>query len=755
MREECRETDAGDVTGTGIVFFVTLRIPRLRTEQPMGINEAEFTEKAWWRCLLPWCPGPGGLPTLSVTTLPSDRILPDGGVMEEYSGGAPATLTMHASTASCSMEKIFFPGINSFKEIIAPPRGSGSSLSFRKLQKDTRSRDVTMVWVPNPQNNPLKTQDREKPLKVWIKDLSLSDQLGGMKREKGNPAPTINKKKKKPPIGGCPLKLTLVGSSPLPHTKNLMAAQDAQEQTEEAVKCRRRPHQHWPDMDSPPSPSLTGMIVENRRVVLHDAREKCPVITHTGPVYRMDQQQSAALNNMSNLEVDLDSIRNQYYLWKKYIHIGGPNRRIKPPDHRTSKTRRSYKSVAPDHLDHIGLFPYDHRSALSYYKSQALFNACNQGKHRVTKRGPALSYPMFTLVTQGPRHRWSLESCLCDSSPATTLRFTYDHGQVVSLVVIVDMNARKRAQKEIPGERREETQSAEPPQAMRMAPERPDQEKKDVPGDDESTRVKTSPDAAESTAESTDVHENPEQRTSSPQPNPPPPTPIVIILYSECQCHYPVSRVSASLSCIPSVSVIILYPECQCHYPVSRVSVSLSCIPSVSVIILYPECQCHYPVPRVSVSLSCTPSVSVIILYPECQCHYPVSRVSVSLSCIPVIILYPECQCHYPVPRVSVSLSCTPSVSVIILYPECQCHYPVPRVRAGPMMRSRSHDRNVMAGPCRIPSLPPEPAACIERLPERREERERRWTRELEHSRLESEVDRGSKELCMPNVGGY
>ncbi|CAJ0948837.1 unnamed protein product [Ranitomeya imitator] len=57
-----------------------------------------------------------------------------------------------------------------------------------------------------------------------------------------------------------------------------------------------------------------------------------------------------------------------------------------------------------------------------------------EGKHRVTKRGPALSNPMFT---RGPRHRWSLESCLCDSSPATTLRFTYAHGQVVSLVVIV------------------------------------------------------------------------------------------------------------------------------------------------------------------------------------------------------------------------------------------------------------------------------------------------------------------------------
>ncbi|CAJ0938807.1 unnamed protein product [Ranitomeya imitator] len=89
----------------------------------------------------------------------------------------------------------------------------------------------------------------------------------------------------------------------------------------------------------------------------------------------------------------------------------------------------------------------------------------------------------------------------------------------------------------------------------------------------------------------------------------------LISFYEEC--HYPVPRVSVSLSCTPSVSVIILYPECQCHYPVPPVSVSLSCTPSVSVIILYPECQCHYPVPRVSVSLSCTPSVSVIILYPE------------------------------------------------------------------------------------------------------------------------------------------
>ncbi|CAJ0950886.1 unnamed protein product [Ranitomeya imitator] len=67
---------------------------------------------------------------------------------------------------------------------------------------------------------------------------------------------------------------------------------------------------------------------------------------------------------------------------------------------------------------------------------QEIYNG-NQGNHQVTKRGPALSNPMFTLVTRGLRHRWPLESCLCDSSPATTQRLSNDHGQVVSLVVIV------------------------------------------------------------------------------------------------------------------------------------------------------------------------------------------------------------------------------------------------------------------------------------------------------------------------------
>ncbi|CAJ0948971.1 unnamed protein product [Ranitomeya imitator] len=94
-----------------------------------------------------------------------------------------------------------------------------------------------------------------------------------------------------------------------------------------------------------------------------------------------------------------------------------------------SLTDNRIKTGSP--LDHLPIAP----SSLPMPGGNSAFT--QQGKHRVTKRGPALSNPMFTLVTRGPRHRWSLESCLCDSSPATTLRLTNDHGQVVSLVVIV------------------------------------------------------------------------------------------------------------------------------------------------------------------------------------------------------------------------------------------------------------------------------------------------------------------------------
>ncbi|CAJ0951693.1 unnamed protein product, partial [Ranitomeya imitator] len=53
------------------------------------------------------------------------------------------------------------------------------------------------------------------------------------------------------------------------------------------------------------------------------------------------------------------------------------------------------------------------------------------------------------------------------------------------------------------------------------------------------------------------------------------------------------------------------------------------------------------------------------------------------------------------------------------------------RPRAGPVMTSWSHNHDVMAGPSPIPPLPPEPAACMKRLPVHSEERERRRKQNL------------------------
>ncbi|CAJ0918528.1 unnamed protein product [Ranitomeya imitator] len=64
-----------------------------------------------------------------------------------------------------------------------------------------------------------------------------------------------------------------------------------------------------------------------------------------------------------------------------------------------------------------------------------------------------------TLVTRGLRHRWSLESVRwrifwqtgrnCDSSPATTHRLNNDHGQVISLVVIIESQAKYHSSRKI------------------------------------------------------------------------------------------------------------------------------------------------------------------------------------------------------------------------------------------------------------------------------------------------------------------
>ncbi|XP_066436202.1 uncharacterized protein C9orf43 homolog isoform X2 [Eleutherodactylus coqui] len=431
----------------------------------------------------------GGLPVLSVTTLRGGRAVHDGSdshhrMTEERSSEASSTplYKIYSSTATCSMEKVFFPGMNSYSEIVAPSRRSGSYFSGRKPQRveilhpsfqDRRSREMTMVWVPNAQHQPPRTEEREKPLKVWIKDFSFTELQG--ERGAGKKSPphrTTNKKQTKPPTGGCPLNPALIGSSPSPQTKNCMMT--------------------------------SGILVENRRVVLHDTRDKCLAVPHIGQVYRLDEQRP--LRN--NMEIDLDRIRNQYYLWKKYIHLARPSHRISPADHRTSDPGRSHKSAAPDLLDQMGLYQYDADSALSYYKSRSSETPTGSVICDTTRSHDSGSRNSPSLAELSQKS-W------IDEDPSAAAG---DPPQPA------EMEAKKRAQEDVPGEKM--AQSVKATDAADIPPQLPALEQNDVLEAEESAGPNASHDLPEPAEQSTVAPQNPEQRTSSPQPNPPPPSPM-------------------------------------------------------------------------------------------------------------------------------------------------------------------------------------------------------------------------------------
>ncbi|XP_075041561.1 uncharacterized protein C9orf43 homolog isoform X2 [Mixophyes fleayi] len=439
----------------------------------------------------------GGLPVLSVTTLPSneyDLQSQASSVLEISRVSSPTVHNMYNSAASCSMDKVLFPGMNSF----ASPRKPSLVDIVDPGLKVAKSRHLSMVWVPNTkQKSP--TKDNDKPKKLQIKHLTLTDMFGGAKGENRNislPA----RRKHKPPTGGCPHNLTLSLSSPSVrgHTKSWMTASSVKEHPEEMTKSRRRLYDHYPDVDSQAPPALNSTLLENRPVILHDTRQRRqPSPSHVSPVYRLDEQ-FAALNNT---EINLDSIRNQYYLWKKYADI--ERSRIKPPDLRADKGQRSHKLRAPGQLGFIGLFPYDLDSALSYHKHQP----------SQTPEGSVVCVTARSCDSQSrdsPSSTGFSQSSLTDVEPCTSP---------------TELDTRTRSEQEVP----EEGATEEECEIVQVLP---DQEH--LPGEEETARPIISPDPAESTNRSlevTDVQDGPEQGVSSPQPNPPPPSPV---RYTDC-----------------------------------------------------------------------------------------------------------------------------------------------------------------------------------------------------------------------------
>ncbi|CAI9583515.1 unnamed protein product [Staurois parvus] len=190
-----------------------------------------------------------------------------------------------------------------------------------------------MVWVPNSQQKSQQQEKREKPLKVQIKELTFTDVAAKPRRENRNPDVPKIRKVNKPPTGGCPQNLILAKSPILTqtHGRKWMTASSVKENQEEIIRIKRRSNEQLPYSESQLDPGPDGLLLENRRVVLHDSRSKhhsSPTISQSSPIYKLDEQNLDALDDLG---IDLNRIRSQTYLWKKYIGLAGPSSRIQPP----------------------------------------------------------------------------------------------------------------------------------------------------------------------------------------------------------------------------------------------------------------------------------------------------------------------------------------------------------------------------------------------------------------------------------------
>ncbi|KAM5145331.1 uncharacterized protein C9orf43 homolog [Mantella aurantiaca] len=420
---------------------------------------------------------PVGLPVLSVTTLPNNQtLLTEHGVRCASSSASfirmssPST-GMHNlyNSATCSMDKILFPGMNSYSEITAIPRRVASILSSRKpwqvatvdpCIQNLKTKHKTMVWVPNSQQKSQELEKREKPLKVPIKELKFTDVSGQQRR--GNldlDVPKI-RKTSKPPTGGRPHNLILANSPTQTHSRKSLMASSLKENSEK-LKIKRRSYEHYPYSDSQHVSSLDSLVLENRRVVLHDNRSKhhsSPTISQSGPLYKLDEQNLEALNGAG---IDLNLIRNQYYLWKKYIGLAGPSFRIQPPG-----------SVVCD----------------------------SEGSHDLDSR----------------------------YSPSSAGFSQTSWAEVEPFDAPADLDPRRINEEDIPGEQADEAESNQLQEDMIIPQEIPDIESEHFLKEEESLKEYELTDKSEPMIQGAEVSNGQdfsEQITLSPQPNPPPPSP--------------------------------------------------------------------------------------------------------------------------------------------------------------------------------------------------------------------------------------
>ncbi|XP_063287845.1 uncharacterized protein C9orf43 homolog isoform X2 [Pelobates fuscus] len=247
------------------------------------------------------------------------------------------------------------------------------------LSQNMEERQASVVWVPNSQQKCPKPQQKQEfrgdePLKIGIKDFVLENVARGSTSSKDqNPAGQKCRKDKKRHTGGCPPNFPLSGN-PQPvkgHLLNRISVSCVKEKEQRSenkwVICGQNPNIRYP-----PHAASNSPIPEHRRLVLHGTNQSTSS-DNAGPVYKMDDTYQGALGEK---EVDLESIRNQYYLWKKYVCLANPSGRISTSalDHQPNKgqrmsTDRGVRALKV--IGDIGLFPWEPSSALSHHEQHA------------------------------------------------------------------------------------------------------------------------------------------------------------------------------------------------------------------------------------------------------------------------------------------------------------------------------------------------------------------------------------------------
>ncbi|XP_078498315.1 uncharacterized protein C9orf43 homolog [Lissotriton helveticus] len=340
------------------------------------------------------------LPTVKIVTLPSYQPHVMDGSLRPPSlpRSCPTRMKLESSydpygyettaqsfssrSANFSLGKINFPGLNSAREFEKLLQRNRRFVSMGKVQKldvvdlddcnlsgyGSNANKLSVVWVPETK----KCQRRrcqegsrgQQTLRIGIKDL----------RVELPEASDFNKlsvcrtnRKNKIPSGGQPYNLPMAIMHPNhPYTRSLpeklpsssMKIKVKQSFSTEGGSSEVPLVQRGStsQQSCPKTPAIQGPkrpLLDNRKMILHQVKERY----YTGPVqkgpsrYKMDEKPSRVFRGT---EIDLESIKNQPYLWKKYIDGAGPNGRTRMSGHCPNKMQpeRSF-----GFLGGLGLFP--------------------------------------------------------------------------------------------------------------------------------------------------------------------------------------------------------------------------------------------------------------------------------------------------------------------------------------------------------------------------------------------------------------